>query len=136
VTGTTPDGGKRTTVLVVDDDAAVRRVAVATLRAEGFIVLEAGDGDSAMKVAAKYGVPVDLLVTDFVMPGMNGRELAHALKPSFPAMRVLYVSGHAQEEAVQKNLLESAFKEGAQFLQKPFLGDALARKVRALLLMG
>jgi two-component system cell cycle sensor histidine kinase/response regulator CckA len=134
VTASPVPPGRTATVLVVDDDAAVRRIAATALRTEGFTVLEAADGPSGVAAAGKYGVPVDLLVTDFVMPGgMNGRDLARALAPRFPAMRVLYISGHAEEEAVQRNLLEGAFKEGAQFLQKPFTGETLARKARAVL---
>ena len=129
-------GGKAgpCTVLVVEDEAAVRLLACTALRAEGHTVLEAADAPAAEKVAGKYGVPLDLLVVDYVLPGMDGRELAGRLRPRFPGMKVLFISGHAEEEPVQDALLKEAFKEGAAFLQKPFGPEALARKVRSVLL--
>jgi len=122
-----------TTILVVEDEPIQRRLAAATLRAEGYTVLEAADGAAAEAMASKFGVPVDLLFTDFVLPGMDGRQLADRLRPLFPRMRVLITSGHIEEESVQKAVMEEAFKKGAAFLQKPFEQQELVRRVRAVL---
>ncbi len=121
------------TILVAEDEPAQRMLVAATLRAEGFTVLDAPDGPAAEALAAKHGVPVDLLVTDFVMPGMNGHELAERLRPRFPELRVLIISGHIEEVPVQKAVMEEAFKKGAAFLQKPFKPEDLVRRVRAVL---
>jgi two-component system cell cycle sensor histidine kinase/response regulator CckA len=121
------------TILVAEDETAQRMILATTLRTEGYTVLEAADGPAAEALAGKHGVPVDLLVTDFVMPGIDGHQLAERLRSRFPAMRVLLVSGHIDEEPVQKGVMEEAFKKGAAFLQKPFTPDELLRKVRAVL---
>jgi two-component system cell cycle sensor histidine kinase/response regulator CckA len=121
------------TILVAEDEPAQRVLIVTTLRAEGFTVLEACDGKAAEAAAVKFGVPVDLLLTDFVMPGMDGPRLAQALRPRFPAMKVLIITGHIDEEPVQKGVMEEAFKRGAAFLQKPFTPEDLVRRVRAVL---
>jgi len=121
------------TVLVAEDEPAQRMILATTLRTDGYTVLEAPDGAAAEALAVKHGVPVDLLVTDFVMPGIDGHQLAERLRSRFPGMRVLLVSGHINEEPVQKGVMEEAFKKGAAFLQKPFTQDELLRKVRAVL---
>ena len=121
------------TVLLAEDEPAVRAFACTTLRAEGYTVLEAPDGAAAEKAAGKYGVPPDLLITDFVMPGVDGAELASRLRPRFPRMRVLFISGKVEDEGVQEGLMQEAFKKGASFLQKPFDAESLLRKVRAVL---
>lgn len=121
------------TVLLAEDDAAIRLMMATTLRAEGYTVLDAADGPAAEALAGKFGVPVDLLVSDFVMPGMNGHQLAERLRAQFPAMKVLLVSAHIEEEPVQKAVQQEAFKKGAAFLQKPFKPEDLVRKVRAVL---
>jgi len=123
-----------TTVLVAEDDPSIRLMMATTLRAEGYTVLDAADGPSAEALAGKYGVPVDVLVSDFVMPGMDGHQLAERLRKRFPGMKVLIVSAHIAEEKVQKVVVEEAFKKGAAFLQKPFTPEELRRKVRAMLL--
>jgi PAS domain S-box-containing protein len=120
-----PSGGSET-VLVVEDEDSVRRVAVRILRSRGYEVLQAGDAEEALEVAAARSTPIDILVTDVVMPGMSGRELAKLLSVERPAMRALYVSGYTDHEIVQNGQLEP----GLAFLQKPFSPDTLARKVR------
>jgi two-component system cell cycle sensor histidine kinase/response regulator CckA len=122
------------TILVVEDETAVRQFACATLRTEGYTVLDGGEGRTAEKAAGRFGVPPDLLITDFVMPEVDGPELARRLRPRFPDMKVLYISGRVEDEVVQKGLMDEAFRKGAAFLQKPFRQEELLRKVRAILL--
>jgi CheY-like chemotaxis protein len=117
------------TVLLVEDEPALRAVARRTLERQGYIVLEAPNGEAGLAVAAAHTGPLDLLVTDVVMPGISGRELATRLVASRPTVRVLYTSGYTDDAIVQHGVLE----DGIQFLQKPFTPSGLARKVREVL---
>jgi len=117
------------TILVVDDEEGVREVALMALTAQGYRVLAADSGAEALKIAAAETGPIHALITDAVMPGMNGPALAQRLRESRPQTRVLYISGYAEDASV----LEDAMQRGEAFLQKPFSLDALAQKVRALL---
>jgi len=99
------------------------------LEALGYRVLEAGHPAEAMKIGEEYQGAVHLLLTDVVLPQMDGKKLFDALSPLFPEMRVLYVSGYTENAIVHHGVLEP----GVQFLQKPFTLDALARKVREIL---
>jgi len=117
------------TVLVAEDERAVRRVACRALREHGYTVLEAGDPEEALHLASEHAGPIHLLLTDVVMPGMSGRELAERLSPSHPEMVVLYVSGYTDNAIVHHGVLD----EGVPFLQKPFTPTTLARKVREVL---
>jgi PAS domain S-box-containing protein len=117
------------TILLVEDETEVRRVAIRILKSRGFVVLEARDGKEALDVAAAYPERIHLLVTDVVMPGLNGRELAGVLAAERPNVRVLYISGYTDHAIVRGGQLEP----GLAFLQKPFTPDALARKVREVL---
>ena len=115
------------TVLLVEDEAGVRRLAREVLSRYGYRVLEAGDGNEALRVAGAHEGPIDLLLTDVVMPGMSGAELAerfHALRPEAP---VLYASGYADEAVMRLGI-----RDGVPFLQKPFEPDDLVRRVREL----
>lgn len=125
--------GRPTTILLAEDEPASRQLMVATLRTEGFTVLDAPDGPSAEALAGKFGVPIDLLVTDFTMPGMTGDQLADRLRPRFPAMKVLLITAHQGEAPVQQAIVDQAFKKGAAFLGKPFTPEEFVRKVRAVL---
>jgi CheY-like chemotaxis protein len=116
-------------VLLVEDEAAVRSLTARVLRGRGYEVLEAATGDEALAAAAAHRGPVHLLVTDVVMPGMSGREVARRLAEPRPEARVLYVSGYTDDAVVRHGILE---KETA-FLQKPYTLDGLARKVREVL---
>jgi PAS domain S-box-containing protein len=126
VAGALPGGTE--TVLVTEDEGGVRGLAVRTLRQLGYTVLAAAGADEAA-VAAGGGRPIDLLVTDVVMPGDGGRELAARLRVGRPGLRVLYMSGYT-DDALLRHGVEHG---GANFLQKPFTPTALAHKVREVL---
>ncbi len=117
------------TVLVVEDEEAVRNVACEILRGAGYRVLEARHGKEALQIAGQHPGPIDLLVTDVVMPEMNGVELAAHLRAVRPSVRALYVSGYLADASVREHLLQ----EGAQFLQKPFAPGDLTREVGEVL---
>lgn len=117
------------TVLVVEDQAEVRRLTTRVLEARGYTVLAAQSGGEAFQLAGNYVKRIDLLLTDVVMPGVNGRELAVRLAAQRRDIKVLFVSGYTGEAIRQHGLLEM----GAAFLQKPFTPDVLARKVREVL---
>ena len=117
------------TILVVEDEEALRELACLTLREYGYTVLEASQGDEALQLFAERQAPVDLLVTDVVMPGLSGPELAEQLTSRQPQMKVLYTSGYMSHAIVRDGVL----KAGTPFLPKPFNPDDLARKVREVL---
>jgi PAS domain S-box-containing protein len=117
------------TVLLVEDAEMVRLVARHALQIGGYTVLEASDGEAALRVAEGHAGRIDLLLTDVVMPRMGGRELAERLTRARPGLRVLYLSGYTDEAVVRHGLLEA----DAAFLQKPFSPASLAAKVRAVL---
>ncbi len=117
------------TVLLVEDEPAVRRLTHRVLLRSGYRVLEAGSGPEALRVFEGEEGRIDLLVTDVVMPGMGGPELVGHLASRSPAMRVLYMSGYADDAVVRQGLLTP----GNRFLSKPFTPEALAWKVREVL---
>ncbi len=121
--------GGHETVLLVEDAAPVRTLARRSLEACGYRVLDAADGPSALELSARHAAGIELLVTDVVMPGMSGRELAERLAPERPGMKVLYTSGYTDDAMVRQGVLNA----GVAFLQKPFVPDTLARKVREVL---
>jgi len=116
------------TVLLVEDEDAVRALAREVLRRQGYIVLEARDGVDAMSVAGRHLEDIHLMVTDVVMPHMSGRELAERLGAVRPEMKVLFMSGYSDHALMDADLLP-----GAALLQKPFTPDVLARTVRGIL---
>ncbi|HEX2251020.1 MAG TPA: ATP-binding protein, partial [Gemmatimonadales bacterium] len=124
----TATGGSET-VLVVEDEPLVRSLAVRALRDQGYRVLQAEDGPAALAAARSHDGEIHLLVTDVVMPGMNGKELADRLSAERPGVRVLYVSGYTDHAVVRHGVLE----EGIAFLSKPFDMSNLARTVREVL---
>jgi len=116
------------TVLVVEDEPQVRRMAARALAEAGHRVLEAGDGREAMSMLARAGQGVDLVLTDVAMRGMSGRELADRLRQARPDVRVIFMSGYADDEIVRRGLLEPE----QPFVQKPFTPDALVRRFAEL----
>jgi two-component system, cell cycle sensor histidine kinase and response regulator CckA len=118
------------TVLLVEDEPGVRALGVRVLSNLGYTVLEAGEGDEALRVAKTYaGRTIDLLLTDVVMPRLGGRSLAASMKADFPGIKVLFTSGYSEQGVINHEQLDRS----AAFLAKPFSGATLARKVRAVL---
>ncbi|HYS77798.1 MAG TPA: PAS domain S-box protein [Candidatus Dormibacteraeota bacterium] len=117
------------TILVVEDETTVRELARELLQMSGYTVLEAGHGQEALRICRTYDGPIHLMLTDVVMPSMNGHELAETLAPLRPGMKVLYMSGYTEEAGVLREILDS----DSVFLQKPFTPAALNDKIRALL---
>jgi len=115
-------------VLVVDDEEAVRRLAVRMLTWTGYQAIEASHGREALAALEQHTGPVHLVLTDIKMPGMTGRELGRQVERRWPGKPVLYMSGFASE-VFQGGLLEA----GAPFLAKPFTQEDLAVMVRTLL---
>ncbi len=116
------------TILVVEDQVEVRRFACNVLRTFGYRVLDAADGPEAIRVVHTVGEPIHLLLSDVVMPGMGGRELAVQLRALDPKLRVLFMSGYA-DDGMQRGALEP----GIAYVSKPFLPNDLATKVRQVL---
>jgi two-component system, cell cycle sensor histidine kinase and response regulator CckA len=116
------------TVLVVDDEEAVRRLAVRMLTWTGYLALEARHGREALTTIEQHSGPIDLVLTDIKMPGMSGRDLGRHVEQRWPGKPILYMSGFPSE-VFQGGLLEP----GAPFLAKPFTQEDLAAKVRELL---
>ena len=117
------------TLLLVEDESAVRHPASEFLKKCGYTVIEARDGLQAIEAAGKYSGKIDLMVTDVVMPGMSGGQVAELLADSRREMKVLFVSGYA-ERVVQNHQILDAH---TNFLQKPFALASLARKIREVL---
>ena len=117
------------TVLVAEDEDAVRQIIEKALQARGYRVMVARDGSEALVLAGRHAGQIDLLVTDVVMPDMNGRELSQRLAHVRPTVRTLYLSGYTDDAILHHGVLE----EGVAFLQKPFSLGALARKVREVI---
>jgi CheY-like chemotaxis protein len=120
-----PDGAG--TILLAEDEASVRMLACRTLEAHGYRVLSCADGAEAIRIAENHAGALDVLVSDVVMPGMSGPELARRLLRSRPGLRVLYMSGYTDDAVVRE-----AAATGGGFLQKPFDPDTLERKVYEL----
>jgi CheY-like chemotaxis protein len=116
-------------VLVVEDESAVRSFTSMVLKRNGYNVLETANGEEALSVSRGHAGEIKLLVTDMVMPGMSGRQVAEALEQQRPAMRVLYLSGYTENAIVQRGTLGTDLP----FLQKPYTMQGLLRKVRQLL---
>jgi PAS domain S-box-containing protein len=117
------------TILLVEDEEAVRRVVQRVLTSQGYSVLEAHDGAAALALATTHEAPIHLVLTDVVMPNMSGREFAERLSRIRPAVRVLFMSGYNGTEAASRGVRRS----DTAFIEKPFTIEVLARRVRHLL---
>lgn len=119
----------RQTILLVEDEDRVRRVISEVLRSAGYTVVEAEDAESALSAAAQSGQPLPLLVTDVVLPGRSGRELARELQWRRPGMKAILISGYGENVA----LMGEARNANLRYLAKPFSAALLVEAVRALL---
>ncbi len=117
------------TILLVEDEGNLRRLARQYLEKQGYRILEAEDGAAALQIVAGHEGTIDLLLTDVIMPGMNGRELAASINSGRPDIRVLYMSGYTENAIGHNGLLDA----GINLLQKPFSLPALKDKVREVL---
>ena len=123
-------GPKRTeTVLVVEDEFAVRGLTVQILKKQGYTVLEASNGKDALSVAREFADKIHLIITDVVMPGMNGREVYEEIKKITPDIKVVFMSGYTAEVIRRKNVIE----KDVMFLSKPISPDGLLLKIRDVL---
>jgi len=111
----------------VEDDDAMRSLTRSVLESGGYAVLDAATGESALHEAGKHNAPIHLLLTDVVMPGMNGPGLAKSLGAAQPQMRVLYMSGYTADLIAHQGILDRQ----TMLLEKPFTKEALLRKVRS-----
>jgi CheY-like chemotaxis protein len=121
--------GGTETILVVEDEEAVRRLTCRSLEAQGYEVLPAASASEALLLLEKHAGEIHLLITDVVMPDVSGRELARSAAPLRPLMKVLFMSGYTDNVIVHHGVLDA----GTAFLQKPFTPRSLAQKVREVL---
>ena len=117
------------TILVVEDEPAVRSMIVRVLEERGYTILTAGNGAEAMEIDELHSGTFDALITDIIMPRMGGKELSEKIKARHPDIRVLFMSGYTDDSIVHHGILDP----GVEFMQKPFSPLALAKKVRAML---
>jgi signal transduction histidine kinase len=119
------------TILVVEDDSSLREVTCEFLRGSGYTILQAGSPEEALRIAEQHKGPIDFLLTDVIMPGMNGRELATRLSVSRAQIKVLYVSGYT--DGVVRDGVHGVLEPGLNFLQKPYTRFQLTRRIREVL---
>lgn len=117
------------TILLVEDEDSVRQLVRETLEGRGYRVIEAENGGTALQVTGRLSEPIHLIITDVVMPGINGRDLARELAKTHPQARVLFLSGYTEDAILHQGGMEP----GTAFLQKPFTLQNLSRKVREVL---
>jgi DNA-binding NtrC family response regulator len=127
--GAEPSARESETIFLVEDEAAVRVAARRILNRFGYHVIEAPGAEEALALAVKHPEPVHLLLTDIVMPRMNGRELAKVFTRLHPEVRVVFMSGYTDDEVLRRDV----FHAESWYLQKPFSPDVLGRKVREAL---
>ncbi len=124
-----PSGRGRETILLVEDEETLRRLTRQSLENQGYSVIDAADGAAAIRLSQAHQGPIHLLLTDVIMPGMNGRELANQISPARPEMKVLYMSGYTENHIGHNGTLD----QGITLLQKPFTLPALKAMVREVL---
>lgn len=117
------------TVLVVDDEPSVLRVASKVLRRDGYEILEALGGEEALRIASEHDGDIDLLLTDVVMPGLGGRELGERFRAQHPSTALLFMSGYTEDEV----LLQGIRVAEVNYISKPFTVAGLREKVREVL---
>jgi len=117
------------TILIVEDDDALRKLAREILEPQGYSILEAQNGIEALKVSEEHGDQIHLMITDAVMPQIGGRELEERLRPLRPDLKVIYMSGYTDNAILHHGVLSPEI----EFLQKPISSEALKRKVREVL---
>jgi len=117
------------TILIVEDDDALRKLACKILEPQGYSILEAKNGIEALRISEEHGDQIHLMITDAVMPGMDGRKLAEHLRPLRPDLKVIYMSGYTDNAILHDLVLNPE----TEFLQKPFSSEALKRRVREVL---
>jgi two-component system cell cycle sensor histidine kinase/response regulator CckA len=113
----------------VEDEEDVRKLAGKILEKQGYRILETFNGDDALLACERRKSPIHLMLADIVMPGMSGSELAKLLKPLYPQIKILYMSGYTDDAIARHGVLE----KGVDYIQKPFTMEGLARKVREVL---
>jgi CheY-like chemotaxis protein len=121
--------GRRETILVVEDDVGVREYVAGILTDLNYEVLEASDGPSGLAVLRKAAQQIDLLLTDVVMPGMNGRELAQQARALAPDIKILFMSGYSEDAITRQGRLDP----DVELIEKPFSPQELAVRVRVML---
>jgi CheY-like chemotaxis protein len=124
-----PRTSGRETILLVEDEPVIRRVVVQALTQEGYRIIAVEDGASALTMCGDAAQPIDLLITDVVMPLMSGPQLVQRVASLRPSMSILYISGYTDRALIHQGQREA----GTDFLQKPFTPETLARKVRGIL---
>lgn len=127
MTGLPPEASAKETILLVDDEESVRSIVLKILRRAKYNVLAAENGEAALRIAESHPGNIDLLITDMFMPGLRGPEVAQKLAQTCPGLRVLFMSGYADQD------LRTGVPAGANFLNKPFSGADLAKTVEEVL---
>ena len=120
---------RRETILLVDDDPGVRGVAARALREGGYLIIEAAGGSEAVAIAQRYPSGIHLVVSDVVMPEMGGAELVRRLREVLPSLKVLFISGYMDDQALRGSVSASE----VELLQKPFTASELTEAVRRVL---
>ena len=115
--------------MLVEDERAVRSLAVRVLKRQGYSVMEAGDAESCLAILRDHEGPLELLVTDVILPGLDGKELHGEVQELFPESKVLFMSGYSEDIITHRGILE----EGLPFLQKPFTVQGFSARVREIL---
>lgn len=122
---TGPAAPENTTILLIDDEQSVRSIVLRILRRAKYNVLEAENGADALRLAESHQGPIDLVVSDMYMPGLRGPEVVEKLSATRPGLKVLFMSGYADQDASRTGI-----PPGANFLHKPFTGQDLAAAVQ------